>query len=475
MASIVGNNAVGWAQFQLNGGWKNTLSVLVAYGVIVGGLIAVTASIDPGRAGAVHSMWTKGILGLQLAVLVIYGSHRIIGGIRRDLTGQMIESHRLMPVPPLHAVAGYIFGAASQAISLALINFILGAVTTRSARLPLDYWLKANLIIATFSVFMWMMVALAAMSARGALFWIVGPMVGFWMSGGTLSLLLPGISVIATPTQGASVFDAALGSREPAQYAVPMLCQAMIGSICVAAAMRKYRRSEAAAFSPLLALGLLAGVALTCTVGLGWFDDISPRYLGEIGDFDAQMIASMLVVMAFIAAAMCAIAWPEALARRAALRRATPPRRSFPPMLGVFLAAAIGAAQNYAAPWQGWADAKFLRFSTGVLLIHALSISHLARWMYFRVDRAAIVVVIWLATTWLGPLVVDLMLRTLSQSDADMGTISTWSPVGCLIAVAHPGDADPRIGLAGQFAIALIPVLLYYVEQLRAKRILKAD
>ena len=112
----------------------------------------------------------------------------------------------------------------------------------------------------------------------------------------------------------------------------------------------------------------------------------------------------------------------------------------------------------------------FLRFSIGILLIHGMSISYLARWLYFRVDRAAVLVVIWIAVTWLGPLVADLVFRTLSQSDSEMGTISAWSPVGCFIAIVDPGDANPRTGLVGQLAIASIPILLYHSRQLRAKR-----
>lgn len=477
MASLVANNAVGWAQFQLNGGWKNTLGVLAGYAIVIGGLIVVTASIDPRQATTAYSGWTKGLLGLQLAILVLYGSHRIIGGIRRDLTGHMIESHRLMPVPPLHAIAGYIFGGASQAISLALVNVIIGAVTARAAGLPADYWFKANFVVVTFSVFIWTVVAVAALSARGALFWVVGPIMAYWIiGGGVMSLLLPALSVLATPTQGVSVFDARLGSRPAAIYAAPLMCQALIAVICIAAAMRKYRRSDDAAFSPLLALSLLAVVALTCTYGVRWFDEVAPRFLFAEGDFEVQLITSMVVVTWFIAATMCAIAWADALARRAALRREPLPpreRHSLPPILGIIIAAGIGAAMTYAATWdwQGEVEVtKLRRYGAGIMLLQALSIMYLARWVYSRVDRAVVIVVIWMAVTWLGPLVIDLMVETLGERDREIGTIAAWSPIGCLTALVNPGEAKVRIGLAGQFALALLPVLLYYGDRMRTSR-----
>src|SRR5215213_8992387 len=110
MPSLVVDNAIGWGQFQLNGGWRNTLSVPAGYAVILGGLIYLSAAIEPRQATLAYSLWTKGLIAIQFALLVLHGTNRVIGGIRRDVTGQLIESHRLMPVTPLHAVLGYIFG-----------------------------------------------------------------------------------------------------------------------------------------------------------------------------------------------------------------------------------------------------------------------------------------------------------------------------------------------------------------------------
>jgi hypothetical protein len=470
MAFLVVNNAVGWAQFQLNGGWKNTLSVLAGYGVIVGGIMVVTASIDPREKVWVYSAWTKGLIALQLGILILYATNRIIQGIRRDLTGAMIESNRLMPVPPLHAVVGYVFGAASQAISLAAVNFLLGVWATRGAGLPMAYWVKANLVVATFALFVWAVVSVAGATARGAVFWVIGPLLGFWFSGGFLTVILPALSVLATPTQGPSVFDARLGRREPALYVVPMLCQAAIAGLCIVAAMRKYRRSEDAAFNPPLALAMLACIVGTCTAGIVWYDDIRPTFLREAADFRAQFIGSSIAIMAFTAVVMCSIAWAAALRQRSARRREPIRRIAIPPFVGAILAAAIGTGLTLSDQrFSPFDRREWLFYFAGVLLAQALAIGYLARWVYVRVDRAGVIVVIWLFLQWLAPLVADLMIHAMQDAKQPVGTLSTLSPIGCLIAVFNSNGGDPRIGLAGQFAMALVPMAAFYVEQMRSK------
>jgi len=471
MASILTNNAIGSAQFHLNGGWRNTLTVVCGYAVVIGGLIVVTASLNPSEARTILSGWTKGLLVLQIAALVVYASHRIITGIRRDLGGQMIESHRLMPIPPLHAVVGYVFGAASQSIWLAVVNFSLGGFTTQFASLPAQYWLLANVVIATFAVFVWAIVAAVALTSRGALFWVIGPLLVYLISGAALARVVPGLSVLATPTQGVSVFDARLASRPPELYAVPLLCQGMIGVLCLVAAVRKYRRSEDAALGPLLSLALLAAVVIVCAIGIRWEGDFGPSYLYGSGNAARQLIASTYVVLLFATVAACALAWADALAKRQAARRNIPPtvrRRTIPPVIGLLLAAGIAASLAWSAPTGAVEPATVSRYTAGIVLAHGLAICYLARWMYARVDRAALVVIIWIAVVWLAPLVIDIVVRVARDGSEDLGTLGTLSPIGTLIAVVHPDEADPRIGLLGQFALALLTFALYRFDRSRS-------
>jgi len=474
MASMVGNNALGWAQFQLNGGWKNTLTVVGAYAFIIVGLIVVTASIEPQQASMVYSLWVKGLMGLQMAILVLYASYRVAAGVRRDVTSGIIESHRLMPVPPLHAVVGYIFGGASQAMSLALANFLIGAATTRSATLPIEYWLKANFIVLTFAVFVWTMVTAASLSGRGSVAMIVGPLLGYWFSGAVLTLILPAVALLATPTQGASVFDARIGGRELVLYGVPMLCQVAIIAICLIAAVRKFRRADDAAFSPVLALALLAVVTAACVLGIMMYDEVAPQFLNDRGSFVPQFITSAVAIMLVSAVVACAIAWADSIVRRARhqRRREIPRAYVLPPALGVFLIGAIATGLNYAQGGRDWARGNLLGYTAAIFLIHAMSICYLARWVYARVDRALVVVILWMLVTWLGPLVIDLVIRAMADEDLSIGTIATWSPIGCMIAYLDrlKNRADTRVGLLIQLGIGLVPVVVFYAEQFSLRR-----
>jgi hypothetical protein len=474
MGSMVTNNAVGWAQFQLNGGWRNTLTVVGAYAFIIVGLIVVSASIEPQQASTIYSIWVKGLMGLQMLILVLYASYRVAAGVRRDVTTGIIESHRLMPVPPLHAVVGYIFGGASQAMSLALANFLIGAATTRAATLPVDYWLKANFIVLTFAVFVWTMITAAALSGRGSVAMIVGPLLGYWFSGGILTLILPAVALLATPTQGVSVFDARIGGRELALYGVPMLCQVAIIAICLIAAVRKYRRRDDAALSPVLALALLAVVTASCVLGMRMYDEVAPQFFDDRGSFLPQFITSAILIMLLSSVVACAIAWADAIVRRAKVQR----RREIPrlyvlrPVLGIVLIAAIGTALNYADGGRALAREKLVYYTAAIFFIHAMAICYLARWMYARVDRALVVVILWMLITWLGPLVIDLVIRAMADEDVPMSTIATWSPIGCMLAYLDrlENKANPRIGLLVQLGIGLVPVVVFHAEQFSLRR-----
>ena len=284
-------------------------------------------------------------------------------------------------------------------------------------------------------------------------------------------MLLPVFAVLATPLQDMTVFDARLTNRPPALYAGPLLCQAAITVICIAGAMRKYRRSEDAAFSPTLALMLLAAIVGACVIGVRTFDEVRPRFVQESVERDIQLIASAIVVMWLNAMVMCSLAWSDALHKRGEGRREPPRHHAFPPMLGAVLAAGIGSCVALAYGPTMDDRRQMLLYIGGIMLAQGMGLVSLARWVYARVDRAIVIVVIWLFLTTLVPLVIDVMIRSLEDIDRPMGTVATFSPIGCLIAVMndHPREADPRIGLAGQFGIALLPVLLYYVERVRTK------
>src|SRR5689334_19933192 len=139
------DNPIGFAQVRVRGGWKNVLTTTAAYVLILGSTMFATASLAAvGTSNAsIYGGWVYGLMGLQTAVLLLFGATRVSAAIRGDLLG-MIESHRLMPVEASQAVLGYLGGSTCQALALAAANVVLGAVAVGRAGLPLDRWIGFN-------------------------------------------------------------------------------------------------------------------------------------------------------------------------------------------------------------------------------------------------------------------------------------------------------------------------------------------
>src|SRR4051794_7106594 len=115
MALAPHNNAIAYAHFRLRGGFKAsailTVLAMLALGILI--IITVRLANDGGRT---LFGWATGCLAISAAALLLFGSIRISNSIRQDIQSRMIESHRLMPLPPAHAVAGYISGGAAPAM-----------------------------------------------------------------------------------------------------------------------------------------------------------------------------------------------------------------------------------------------------------------------------------------------------------------------------------------------------------------------
>ena len=119
-------NAIGWAAFQLQGGWRNIAATALGYGVIV--VLGLTAAAQFATVPVGQMMYTllMFMLAAQGLWLLLFAPSRIQTALRRDLTTGMIESHRLMPLSPTRAILGYLIGPSIQPISLAVMKFFVG-------------------------------------------------------------------------------------------------------------------------------------------------------------------------------------------------------------------------------------------------------------------------------------------------------------------------------------------------------------
>src|SRR4051812_14386682 len=259
MGAVI-DNPITYAQVHLKGGWNRLIVAGVAYTIAIGTFIGISAQIQPKYRNAVLTNWTYGVTGLQVAFGLLFVCSRIGNAIRTDITGRMLESHRLMPTSAPAGVLGYITGGAAQGLFLGLGNVLLGMVTTKFGGLPLYNWLFANFVLLMFCAFMWTVSAMIAFAMRGAILVVIGLALGLFMSQGLLLWLLPGMAVLITPLIHRTIFDLSTGKDDLSWgYLASFAAQAVIGAACFAAACRKYRRSDAPGFTPQLALLVLTG------------------------------------------------------------------------------------------------------------------------------------------------------------------------------------------------------------------------
>src|SRR5688572_21417494 len=134
------NNAIAWAAFQLQGGWKNILLTAGGFAAtIVVGVVLVSQFATIPLGVAMYSVLLA-MLALQGALLLLFAPSRIQTFVRRDVISGMIESHRLMPLPPANAVLGYVLGPAVQPLALAAATLVIGAFVAHTAAVALPRW-----------------------------------------------------------------------------------------------------------------------------------------------------------------------------------------------------------------------------------------------------------------------------------------------------------------------------------------------
>ena len=104
------DNAIAWAHFRLRGGTRRAIIfVLVVLGLTAGGLF-LTVEMSLGSANDAFGMWRGGILAAELVLMLLIAPGQSGSAVRADITGRLIESHRLMPISGAEAILGYLTG-----------------------------------------------------------------------------------------------------------------------------------------------------------------------------------------------------------------------------------------------------------------------------------------------------------------------------------------------------------------------------
>jgi hypothetical protein len=473
------DNAIGWVQVRLRGGPRTLLTTSATYGaVIVAAMIASVRMADRSPLSTVFQGWAAGLMGLQAAILLLFAPTRIAAAVRQDLSG-MIESHRLMPVAPFQAIIGYLFGSTTQALALGVVNLVLGGYAAVQAGVQAQHWLGANAVLFTFAVFVWVIITYAAFLMRtqiGLLFFM--PLMFLGGRGGALALT-PGLTILATPLLGASVFDmtATLKGLSEALL-LAFTGQIVVGLLFFAAATRKYRRGDVIGFTPALGLALLASWVALSLLGTAKWEVVAPRFMFTYWvKADGQLITSLVIAMLLALVPLWAAADQHAAwLSRKLLGDVSLPKR--PPMPGWLL---IVATVVIILPLVALADrlriANFpqrtLPLVALVVLFHVVSSNYLRRALRFYTEKANALFACWLGVVWGAPMLIDLIRSELEgvPTDPTFGPISCISPVGTMLALANDRIKEVPMGLIAQGGLTLLVLLFYFqTHPLRRRR-----
>lgn len=475
MSSFPGTaNPIFYAQFHLRGGWKNTLLVGGAYGLLMGGVIWATTAASGDHAASTLSGWTNGLLVLQLILLLLYGSFRVSSAVRQDVTGKIIESHRLMPLSPFGAIIGYVTGAPAQAISLAIVNLLLGVITTTAGGDDLSRWFLANAMLLAFSLMVWTITAQIAFSTKGGFLLLILVMLAAIANGGNGLALLPGLDVLTCPLIGRPVFNLRSASSSLTfPYAASLMAQFIIGAIAFIACMRKYRTPDAIGLTDALGVILVAAWVAISAVGIGFAEEFRPYslYYGR-HDTGPSFVASLVTALLLSIIPLSSSARMAAVWHRNGGPTPTQPRRPLPMLLTALVATVMVCLLLLVHP----ALEPSLRLTHAiqtvlVVLAFMLGMILLFRWVYQAVSKAWLMGILWLALTWVVPLLVDVIYRAMIHDPSDsLGMIGAVSPIGALSMIWDQGHVNVFPGIGIQFALVLLPGLLWLTHRRRGSR-----
>jgi hypothetical protein len=473
MAVAIVNNAIGWAQFRLLGGWKNTLTVCGGYAVIFATVMFGFVRGVNQPASETFGYFAHIFLGLQPLALLLYGTLRLGGAVRADFRTRMIESHRLMPFNAGSAVFGYLLGAPIQAFSLFIVNYLLGAIAVVGTNLPMQWWTFANAMVLGFSFFVWSIVLFFSFRTSLAMWAGVAGLVIIPMSGVQILMVAPGASVLVGPMIGHTVFDPQSGSMIGWPYAISVAAQAIIAGLYLIAATKRYQRDDVIAFGPILSLLLLTAWVAVCVVGIMFWDEFKALEFQRDVFLDSGIVTSMTVAF------LLAILPVSSGVRQAVSISSSKVSKVFLPWLMILAAAGIVLGMLYAVPRTKSKELSVLQtavvviaFLAGVRYVLAIALNT-KLWPRFTLFG-------WLLLTWCVPLLIDVALQQIKPPiAADSGFLhvgdesrQSYGQIGMLSPVVYVYETWSRYrdvpvvgyaGLLGQCSFSLIMAIAYHL------------
>jgi hypothetical protein len=474
MTFIGSDNAIAWAQFRLRGGWRQSLKVAAGFFILasIGAFFMVRA--DPIHSGRTLWGWASGMLALNAGILVLYTSSRIGTAVKQDFTTKMIESHRLMPIPATHVIAGYIVGGAMQPLILAFAVFLFGGMCAIGADVDAERWIMANLVLLVFSLFGWVLAVFMGFQKKGMNALAILPVLFPSIPSGRL-FLAPGVLVLLSPIIGQSVFKLTATATEfPWIYIVCFVAQAYFGAICFVGAARRYRDPSAIGLTPILGFLIVLGWIVITWVAMARWEDLRPTVFGRMPQQLPEMQAAISMLIALFLALLPTSAAAR-LATEAWKRRSdvVVQRRASTLVHAVtFLAAGLSPLLiPIQSPQLPMPSRSMILQLALVLAMCAIGFYFLFRIFYRFFEGAFGLSFVWLLMTWGLPIGVDLVRYSMSNQPIEpMGAASAASPGGAIIMLLSHNRTPLLPGLIVQFVMMLIPIVLFSLLKVAGER-----
>jgi hypothetical protein len=461
------NYAIGMAHYQMAGGLRSLLFLMGTFVVVAATIIGlVLYYADPSSVPrALQGLATLSIVLEGFGLIVIGGMH-LANCIRADIMSNMIESHRLMPVSAPNALLGYLFGGNVHILALVLLNVgVLAALQLPSHSFDLQSFVLSQIILFSFALFIWTFSAMGALMTRQAmplmaLVFIVGSI-------GSVLLqqwgILPGVSILAAPFLGETIFNLARGISLQAAYPLGLAAQMAFSVLFFLGACRRYRGSYLTTFNVPMGLALAAVWGVLSWIAIILWPSVRNPLSRE---FDQPALGLQIVAALCVAAALLIVP-AFALATWEIHHRLAPGRR----WLALTAMPLVGAITLLASPF---APGLWL-ITLLVLAAHVLIVYYALRFCAgFTPMTTTIVLFVLLFSLWLGPLLLEVVRWYFLPENQfelivhDFSMISTFSPLGVLMSQWDDTFRNPApmpwLGLAFQFALAAM------VARLAARR-----
>jgi hypothetical protein len=421
-----------------------------------------------------------GILSvLQTGNLLVFCTFRVEHAARGDITSRMIESHRLMPAPPLGSIFGYLFGAPLQGMLLAGVTFAAGMACCTIGGINFDSWIFLNAALYFFAVFVHTIVLQLAFVMRGGFLLLL--FVGFFLMslGGSGALdMVPSLSFLFFPILSRwSVYVAMFTWTSPTNtpvivytYGAAFAAQAILAAVAIRVSVRRYLSSSAIGITPLLGLIILATWVALAEARIALPDGfVADRGFSAGEEVVTRTVCSIASSMLLALVPIASAAKSANVLRRGGQRPARFPFGQFSEIWTVIIAVAIMAVllRNVSVFGDGdYIDPSAYKTGLpglGVMLVTAfivanfsVSIACLFSFGYRRVKYPWIIVLMWVGLTWIGPVVVDAVYQSLSNNLNSPTTLTAVSPPGALALLWSNSRVPLQWGMVGQGVITAV-------------------